>query len=113
MAIIARRSGRRTPRFSLLTLKKLGGRRHLRRAFIDQVEEGLVELGYSMVELAGSGYVLLDLASLEAASRTVTAKRWLNEDEMNCINQGVSLDLDALLSELEQEDKIIQDEFEE
>ena len=44
--------------------------------------------------------MLIQVAALEAAARTVTGKKWLNDAEKKHIEHGTPFDLNAILGEL-------------
>lgn len=86
---IFHRSGERRARVSQLTLRLLGGRKHLRSAFIVAVCEILaMDFDLIMVELASGAFGIMQTKPLEGA-KPITAKRWLSEEELHSVKRGV------------------------
>ena len=87
LAVILNRSGQPRARVSAKTIKYLGERRHLRRAFVAEVIDSLAEYSWTLTEIDTGGYAALRTKTLQAA-KPVTAKRWLTEDERRALRRG-------------------------
>jgi hypothetical protein len=105
LAVIFKRSGEKRARVSEKTLKMLGFRKRLRCKFWSNVASDLADLGLNLIELDAGGFALIPSKSLEAA-RTITAKRWLNENELRAVKNGKPIDVDALWQELEEDENL-------
>jgi hypothetical protein len=79
VAILLRRSGLKRARLSEKTIRRLSGRRHLRRAFVDMLDAHLADLGILLTELERGGFGLMPSASLSGAT-AITAKKYLATD---------------------------------
>jgi len=87
LAIILNRSGQTRARVSGKTIKVLGARKHLRRAFVAELTDTLAEYSWTLSELDSGGYAAIRAKALEAA-KPVTAKRWLTDDERRGLRRG-------------------------
>lgn len=103
IVLLFKRSGQRRARISVVTLRRLSKRRHIRSAFLGKVEESLDDLGLILVELERGGYGLLPLSALDGAP-AITAKRYLQDE------QGVAIDFEAIRKEIGQEWSLDADE---
>jgi hypothetical protein len=92
LAVILKRSGQTRARISALTVKNLALRETLRFAFVYDVTTALAtDYGWIMFELSSGGYGAVQATALEAA-KTVTAKRFLTDDERKKLSRE-SVDL--------------------
>src|ERR1017187_8357999 len=79
LAIILNRSAQPRARVSAKTIKILGTRKHLRRAFVAELTDTLAEYSWTLSEIDSGGYAVMRTKALESA-KPVTAKRWLTDD---------------------------------
>jgi len=103
LAVIFKRSGVPRARISEKTLKLVGNRKKLKGAFVERIKEDLSDLGIVFIELETGGYGLMPSKALEAA-RAITAKKWLTEEELDLLKNGMPLDIHKLWRELDDED---------
>lgn len=101
LAVIAKRSGRRFAKVGKETLKITSGRERFSESIIAQITAELYELGYEVVRLSQLTWVLISCAQVESASKTVTVKRWLTDDEKDALEKGLPLEIGDLEDELE------------
>ncbi|MDR3557147.1 MAG: hypothetical protein P4L55_20530 [Syntrophobacteraceae bacterium] len=80
LAAILNRSKQTRARVSAKTIKILGRRKHLRRAFVAELTDALAEYYWILFEIDSGGYGAVQTKTLEAA-KPVTAKRWLLDEE--------------------------------
>jgi len=108
LAVILNRSGQSRARLSAKTVKFVGGRKHLRSAYVVDVTAVLADrFGWLMAELDGGGYGAVQVKALVGA-KPVKAVGYLDEEEMRALRKG-TLDAEALASrefddEADQED---------
>lgn len=92
-----------------MTIKFLGVRKNLRGAFVLELRDEIAEFGWTLCELESGGYGAIQTKTLEAA-KTVTAKRWLTDEERKQLRRG-QIDFDAFEKEaLPEEDEASDDE---
>jgi hypothetical protein len=103
LAIVLKRSGQTRARVSGSTIKLLGGRQNLRSAFVLEVSDALADYDWILFELNAGGYGAVQARALEAA-KSVTAKRFLNDDERRAIRRSTS-DLQELLRQAKPEEE--------
>jgi hypothetical protein len=103
LAVIFKRSGVARARVSDKTLKLLGYRQKLRISFADRINAHLSDLGMVFIELETGGYGLMPSKALEAA-KVITAKKWMNEEELDRLKNGQPFDIKELWRELEEDD---------
>jgi hypothetical protein len=82
--IILDRSAQNRARVSAKTIKKLGARKHLRRAFVAELADALAEYSWTLSEIDSGGYAAIQTKTLEAA-KPVTATRLLTDDERRAL----------------------------
>ena len=87
LSVILNRSEQFRARLSTQTIKKLGARRHLRRAFAAELIDALAEYSWTLTEIDSGGYAAVRTKTLEAA-KPVTAKRWLKDEERALLRRG-------------------------
>jgi hypothetical protein len=80
-------SGQTRARVSSQTLKFLGRRKSLRYAFVYAVAEQMAELGWTLVELPGVGFGVIQTHAL-AAAKPVTGKKWLKPSLLAQVKSG-------------------------
>jgi len=86
LAIILNRSSQPRARISAKTIKMLGARKHLRRAFVAELTDTLAEYSWTLSEIDSGGYAAIRTKALEAA-KPVTAKRWLTDAERRALKR--------------------------
>jgi hypothetical protein len=87
LATILNRSAQNRARVSARTIKKLGARKHLRRAFVAELTDTLAEYSWTLSEIDSGGYAAIQTKALEAA-KPVTARRWLKDDERRALRHN-------------------------
>jgi hypothetical protein len=87
LAVILNRSGQPRARVSAKTIKMLGARRHLRRAFVSELTDSIAEYSWTLSEIDSGGYAAIRTKALESA-KPVTAKRWLTDEERRTLKRG-------------------------
>ena len=87
LAVILKRSEQTRARLSAKTIKLLAVRQNLRSAFVVELIAALADYDWIMFELASGGYGVVQAKALEAA-KSVTARRWLTDDERRAIRRG-------------------------
>ena len=87
LAVVLNRSAQPRARVSTKTIKMLGTRKHLRRAFVAELTDTLAEYSWTLSEIDSGGYAAIRTKALEAA-KPVTAKRWLTDDERRALRRG-------------------------
>lgn len=109
IAVILNRSGQNRARLSTKTVKSISGRSSLRSAFTVQVIAALADrYEWIMFELAIGGFGAVQAKALEAA-KTVTAKRWLAEEERKSLRRG-TLDWEQFEEEVAPEQDQVDEE---
>jgi len=90
LAVVLNRSGQSRARVSAKTIKILAIRTNLRSAFVVELIAALAD-GYDWIlfELASGGYGAVQAKALEAA-KSVTAKRWLTDEERKELRRGTA-----------------------
>ena len=86
LAVILNRSAQPRARVSAKTIKVLGSRKNLRRAFVGELTDTLAEYSWTLAEIDTGGYAAIRTKSLESA-KPVTAKRWLTDDERRALKR--------------------------
>lgn len=87
LAVILNRSEQSRARVSAQTIKRLGARRNLRRAFAAELIDALAEYSWTLTEIDSGGYAAVRTKTLEAA-KPVTTKRWLTDEERRQLRRG-------------------------
>ena len=109
IALLFKRSAKTRARVSVVTVKKLSQRKHLRTAFTEQLIDELDDLGIILIELERGGFGLISSTALNGAP-TITALKYLKEDLKKLKNK--EFDFNDILSELDPEwDTDEDDEF--
>jgi hypothetical protein len=85
--IILHRSAQNRARVSAKTIKKLGARKHLRRAFVEELTDALAEYSWQLSEIDSGGYAAIQTKALEGA-RPVTATTFLTDDERRALRHN-------------------------
>lgn len=105
LAVIFLRSGEKRARVSEKTLKLLGYRERLKAAFVVAVSDALLDYyDLCLIQIDG-GFGIIPTKSLEAA-KSITAKKFLEEEELDSIRRGEEIDTKSLLDELGFDDSV-------
>ncbi len=98
LAIVLTRSEQRRARISERTVKRLSRRHALRRVFIAELKEAMLDYDWVLAEVSSGGFGAIRASTLESA-RTITTRSQLTEDERLSIRGG-AVDFDAFEREL-------------
>lgn len=101
LGVIATRSGKRFARVGKETLKLATGRKKFAESYLTHVKNSLYDVGFEIITVSQLTWILIKTSQVESASRTVTAKRWLTDDERDALAKGLPLDFDELEDELD------------
>ena len=107
IALLLKRSEQKRARISVVTLKKMSGRRHLRVVFIARVQEALFyDSGIMMQELNRGGFGLIPNDALEGAP-AITLKKHMPKGSVPKASGGTdgAFDFDAIRRELGLDDE--------
>jgi|SRR5947209_18246416 hypothetical protein len=103
IALLFKRSEQKRARLSTATIRRLSGRKNIRRSFLCVLEGGLDDLGLILVELDRGGYGLIAASSLDGAP-AITAKKYLPKEIR------AKLTIDKIRAELGRETDAADDE---
>src|SRR5699024_10645354 len=78
-------------RVSVVTIRRLSKRKHIRGAFVDMLDGQLDSLGIILVELDRGGYGLIPSSMLDDAP-AITAKKYLAQDLEKLRQKKISFD---------------------
>jgi hypothetical protein len=99
IAMVRRVGGKRGEgsrwRISIKTLRKVSSRAMIREAFLDELEEELAELGYTLLRLMAGGYGLIETSAFDSWPSVSTRDRL--EKEMKALKAGDRTSFDTLI----------------